>query len=195
MTDTDRALSEDEREALAVHLPTDGNSRLFAAVESILSARLAAVEAERDKARADWTAENYSHQAADARAEKAEASLADTSKIARALYDRAQTAEAEVESLRSQVAAVEALADEWQKEWQKEWWELNGVTSAGQAARKGAADQIRAALTDPGETLRARDERVWAEGYERAALDRYEALFDPGGKSRNPYAKAGDDDE
>lgn len=29
--------------------------------------------------------------------------------------------------------------------------------------------------------------QAWDEGYERAALDRYEALFDPGGKSLNPY--------
>lgn len=28
---------------------------------------------------------------------------------------------------------------------------------------------------------------AWDEGYERAALDRYESLFDPGGKSPNPY--------
>jgi hypothetical protein len=40
------------------------------------------------------------------------------------------------------------------------------------------------------DSLRWHFEQVWDEGYRRAALDRYEALFDPSGPSRNPYRPA-----
>lgn len=119
------------------------------------------------------------------------------------LMYRADEAEAEVTSLRDQVAAVEALIP-------AECWVLRSPATGptctdmiGGGFNSGAKwteemcclpCRIRRCITDPGETLRARDERVWAEGYERAALDRYEALFDPGGKSRNPYTKAGESD-
>lgn len=174
-----------EEEAARIEAAEDDDT--VAAVESILSARLTAVEVERDQARADWTAENYAYQAADARADKAEA---------------------EVASLRDQLAAVEVVVP-------NDCWVL-GVPATGPTCtdmigggfKNGAKwteemccipCRSRLALTDPGETLRARDERVWAEGYRAGWDDRHDDEHNPlpaGAQhdTPNPYAKAGESD-
>lgn len=178
---SDRALTEDER--VAARSLTEG--------ERILSARLTAVEAERAVvaegsmrvSMAMWR-EQY------ARAEKAEAErdrLQEELDEHRAHYVDPR----EYEALREQLAAVEALADEWTAIYER--WSASGV-STRTTIHRIHANRLRAALTDPGEVLRARDERVWAEGFSAAVGDaRDEARDFVRAITPNPYAKEGED--
>lgn len=150
---------------------------LFNAVTLILSARLAKVEAEKDllaRGRDHW------REVAAQRAEKAEAERDDLDRGLAAVLAQRDEAEARADALArkvgdlmaisvetaqerdrlaEQVAAVEALVREWESR------QAYNRAHMGEMLRDtpGPGD-FRAALTNPGEALRADRERVWAEG-------------------------------